>query len=538
MPVPWHRGEEMVDELRVHPAPQPSLQPVHVSLPRAPELDVHELASLLEHDLLGLVRRRHQRAHQEPAQQDGRDGHAERQAAEEPSVVHGEQGELLLILALDRGRERVAAPEDVGERVERVSVPVLPPAEARVVGPPRHLGRLEEIEGLELDVPVPPVDVGERVVHVVLVLPPLGAETVRQRSEPAHHRAPLAAAVDVVVREPTSLLHPEADGTRREDRMRVGQEPPDRVQPQRGTQHRRLLQRIAPEPPLVVELFPERRERRIRVAREVVVGVEPGVGREDAVRGGYAGRYAGRFVSHPRIVLLLVGPQTRGEHGESPGGGVVAVGSVRVQRVEDVGGVAAIHEGDEERASGVRPRPAGAVVPDAVDAEPQFLAGVFLLADDVVGGLVDRVGNLDPERGEEPRARGERRWLAHVVRVPDPPPPRAGVRAGFARGERVAAPECRARRDTAARRGAAGHDDRAHRHGSRDGRRHFGCVTTYPPLLAWLTSRPASSKSTARFARRRSIEGVTPFDTSAGRQCARKEYVRHSHRRPAVCLRC
>ena len=61
----------MVNELRVHPAPQPSLQPVHVSLPRAPELDIHELASLLEHDLLGLVRRRHQRAHQEPAQQDG-----------------------------------------------------------------------------------------------------------------------------------------------------------------------------------------------------------------------------------------------------------------------------------------------------------------------------------------------------------------------------------------------------------------------------------------------------------------------------------
>ena len=181
----------------------------------------------------------------------------------------------------------MAAPEDVGERVERVPVPVLPPAEARVIGPPRHLGRLEEIEGLELDVPVPPVDVGERVVHVVLVLPPLGAETVRQRAEPAHHRAPLAAAVDVIVREPTSLLHPEADGTRREDRMRVGQEPTDRVQPEGGTQHRRLLQGIAPEPSLVVELFPERRKRRVRVAREVIVGVHAGVG-EGPVRGGDA----------------------------------------------------------------------------------------------------------------------------------------------------------------------------------------------------------------------------------------------------------
>ena len=58
--------------------------------------------------------------------------------------------------------------------------------------------------------------------------------------------------------------------------------------------------------------------------------------------------------------VLLVGPRACGEHGEAPGGGIVAVRSVGVKRVEDVCCVAAIHEGDEERASRVRPGPAGA----------------------------------------------------------------------------------------------------------------------------------------------------------------------------------
>ena len=256
MPVSGHRGEEVVHQLGVHAAPQPSLHAVHVSLARAPELDVNELASLLVHDLLRLVRRRDQRAHEESTEEHRGNRHAQRKATEEPAVMNREQRQLLLILALDRGRERVTAPEDVGHGVERVAVPVLPLAEARVIGPPRELGGLEKVEGLELDVAVAPVDVGERVVHVVLVLPPLGAEPVRERAEPAHRRAPLAAAVDVVVRQPPGLLHPDPDGHRRQDGMRVGKEPTDRVQTERGPEHRGFFQRIAPEPALVLELFP------------------------------------------------------------------------------------------------------------------------------------------------------------------------------------------------------------------------------------------------------------------------------------------
>ena len=84
---------------------------------------------------------------------------------------------------------------------------MLPFPHRRVVRPVRHRRVLQKVKRLQLNVAVPAVDVRERVVHVVLVLPPLRAEAVGEGAEVPHHAAPLPAAVDVVVRQPPGLLH-------------------------------------------------------------------------------------------------------------------------------------------------------------------------------------------------------------------------------------------------------------------------------------------------------------------------------------------
>eukprot|EP00982_Pelagococcus_subviridis_P011407 31084-Pelagococcus_subviridis.AAC.1 len=387
-------------ELRVHPAPQPRLQALHVRLARGPELNVHELAALLEHDLLGLVRRGDQRPDEEAADQHGRDGDLPRETQEEPRVVDPQQRQLLLVSSRDRGRHRVPAPQRVRRGVQRVPVPVLPLSKPRVIVPSGDFRVLEIVQRLELDVPVPPVDVRERVVHVVLVLPPLRAEPVREGSEPAHHRAPLPAAVDVIVREPPGLLHPEAQRQRREDRVRPREEPPERVQTEHLAQDARFLERIPREPPLVLELLPQRREVCVRVTR---------LGLDRVVRIAHD-RRRGNLASSLLLLLLFllllraVAPR---QHREPPRREVVAVRAVRVQRVEDVRRVAPVHERDEERSAGVRLRPARAVVPLAVDPQSQRALRLLLLRGRGVRG--GRVRDRGLERAQERGMRRHRR---------------------------------------------------------------------------------------------------------------------------------
>ena len=162
-----------MNQLRVHAAPEPSLEGIlHIGFASTSELNIHE-RSVLVHDFLTLMCRRHQRADQEAADEHGPDGDAQGKSTKEPRVVRGEQYKLRLVLASPRTRDAVTPPKNVRHRVKRVAVDVLILAKPAIRAS-TGLGRRQIIERFEFDVTVFTVDVREGVMHVVFVGPPFG----------------------------------------------------------------------------------------------------------------------------------------------------------------------------------------------------------------------------------------------------------------------------------------------------------------------------------------------------------------------------
>ena len=122
---------------------------------------------------------------------------------------------------------------------------------------------------------------------------------------------------------------------------------------------------------------------------------------------GHVVRVGGSLGAHLALahefIVVLFGTGALGEHREAAGGGVVSVGAVRVQRVKDVGGVATVHEGDEEGPAGVGLGPSGAVVPIAVDAEAEALLALVLRGGGVGVGLLEG-GSRERAQEGGPRA--------------------------------------------------------------------------------------------------------------------------------------
>ena len=98
----------------------------------------------------------HERPDEETADEDGAQRHAQGQAREQPGVMNGEQREFLLVTALDGGGEGVSTPQRVGEGVERIAVPVLPPAKRGLSGRFVSLGSCRKYNGSSLMSPSRP----------------------------------------------------------------------------------------------------------------------------------------------------------------------------------------------------------------------------------------------------------------------------------------------------------------------------------------------------------------------------------------------
>ena len=364
--VPGHGGEQVVLQLRVHAAPDPGFERAEhrVRVAGGSELTLHVLRTLaVLHDLLALVRRRHQARDDEPGEKDAADGNLPGHARREPEVVDAEEHELLLVLALPRALDAVEPPEPEHDRQEGVPVDVLVLPQG-VVGAARLAGGPQEEEGLHHHVVVEVLLVGERVVHGVLLRPPLDRMPVEQRGHVPQRVAQGTAAVHVVVAQPARLHHTEAEQQGREPRVGVREELTGGVQTGHLDERPRLLEHVALEEAVRLELTPELAEVH---------------GRRVLARG-------------RSLVLLLGGSVALGELGEPVGGLAAAVGPVGVEGVEGVGGVAAVEEPYPALTAGVSLGPSACVVPLIVDLDAHGLTLGLVVGGHRVRGA-QRVGS-------------------------------------------------------------------------------------------------------------------------------------------------
>jgi hypothetical protein len=145
--------------------------------------------------------------------------------------------------------------------------------------------------------------------------------------------------VHEIVRQPASLLHANRDGDGRQQRLCGRQHRPERVQPQRLAEQAHLVQRLALEPPVGLQVLAELAEGRDR--RRVLL-------------------------AH---LALLLGRLHLAQLGQPIRRRRRAVGAVRMQRVEYVCCVAPVEEADKARSAGVREGIAGSVVPLVVNLD-------------------------------------------------------------------------------------------------------------------------------------------------------------------------
>ena len=162
-------------------APQDRREPVReLGVAGRAELRLDEVVlaeRVAEKHLLALVRRRHQTRDDETGEEDAADGDLPGHARREPEVVDAEEHEFLLVLALPRGLGAVESPEPEHDGQERVTVDVLV-LPHRAVWAAGLAGGPQEEEGLHHHIVVQVLLVGERVVHGVLLRPPLNGVTV------------------------------------------------------------------------------------------------------------------------------------------------------------------------------------------------------------------------------------------------------------------------------------------------------------------------------------------------------------------------
>mmetsp|Transcript_6877 Transcript_6877/g.28475 ORF Transcript_6877/g.28475 Transcript_6877/m.28475 type:complete len:244 (+) Transcript_6877:424-1155(+) len=241
-------------QLRVHATPDPGFERAEhrVRVARGSELTLHVLCTLaVLHDLLALVRRRHQTRDDETGEEDAADGDLPGHARREPEVVDAEEHEFLLVLALPRALGAVESPEPEHDGQERVPVDVLV-LPHRAVWAAGLAGGPQEEEGLHHHIVVQVLLVGERVVHGVLLRPPLHAVPVEERGHVPHRVAQGTAAVDVVVTQPASLHHTQTEEDGGEPGVGVREELTRDVQTSHLHERPRLLEHVALEEAVVL----------------------------------------------------------------------------------------------------------------------------------------------------------------------------------------------------------------------------------------------------------------------------------------------
>mmetsp|Transcript_24450 Transcript_24450/g.39335 ORF Transcript_24450/g.39335 Transcript_24450/m.39335 type:complete len:219 (-) Transcript_24450:401-1057(-) len=212
--------------------------------------------------------------------------------------------------------------------------------------------------------------VGERVVHAVLLRPPLDAVSVHERGHVPQRIAQRAAPVNVVVTQPTCLHHAQPEQNRRHAGVAVGEVLARHVQAEDTDQRPRLLEDVALKEAVLLKLAAEIAE-------------------------GHGGRV---FARGGLLELLGRGGVALWQLGQAVHRLGAPVGAVGVQRVEHIGGVAAVKEVDPAFAARVRQGPAASVVPLRVDLDAYgFPAGFFVdghsgLCRPRVGVVLNRLG--------------------------------------------------------------------------------------------------------------------------------------------------
>ena len=186
--VSRHSREEVVLELRVHTAPDPGFERTKYSFSVSGRsklaIDVFTSVGGI-HDLLRLMRRADQRADDKTAQRDGADRDLPRHARRQPDVVQTNENDFLPPLFSPRNFDRVRSPEPVHDGQQRVAVDVLPLAQGRVWS--TGLFRVSEIEKwFHHDITVHVLFVRKRVMHGVLLRPPLNRVAVQQSRHVSH----------------------------------------------------------------------------------------------------------------------------------------------------------------------------------------------------------------------------------------------------------------------------------------------------------------------------------------------------------------
>mmetsp|Transcript_12893 Transcript_12893/g.21830 ORF Transcript_12893/g.21830 Transcript_12893/m.21830 type:complete len:276 (+) Transcript_12893:513-1340(+) len=218
------------------------------------ELVVHKGVLILFIVLFALVCASHDGGQHAPA-----NGHLSKEPPraeerQEDGVVGGDGQALAPQLLLQAHADRVEAPDEqrgcIGEQEVEVLV-LAPPAVVLRAGRPQPHGRVDH------DVLVHADHVGGGMVLVVLVAPPLGAQARADAAEVAHERAPLPAAVHVVVREEAARHLADREQRQPRQPVQVQSERAGGEHAQPGQQHLGLLQRVALPPALAHQPGPE-----------------------------------------------------------------------------------------------------------------------------------------------------------------------------------------------------------------------------------------------------------------------------------------